>query len=294
MSESTVSVRVWGDLACFTRPEMKVERVSYPVITPSAARGILEAIFWEPQIFYVIEAVRVVRKGRWVNFRRNEVIDRISVDSAKTWMKAPGKFAPIQAGGGAPDGTQRNMLALAEVEYVLTARMALSELGVKGRHNLRTYCDEIERRAKKGKCFHRPALGVREFAADFEWEPDPQAALERRASELQPDRGWQQMWPEEDLGLMLYDVFDYRLRKEGFRWLTEEERSKAQAAVLDDGRTPGKKLKKLKKREAARFEGKLVQPQAAFFHAQIKDACMDCNPQRVKMIIKPLEAGYDA
>jgi CRISPR-associated protein Cas5d len=294
MSESTVSVRVWGDLACFTRPEMKVERVSYPVITPSAARGILEAIFWEPQIFYVIEAVRVVRKGRWVSFRRNEVIARISVDSAKTWMKTPEKFVPIQAGGGAPDGTQRNMLALAEVEYILTARVALSALGAKGRHKLKTYCDEIERRAKKGKCFHRPALGVREFAADFDWEPDPQAALERRASELQPDRGWQQIWPEEDLGLVLYDVFDYRLRKEGFRWLTEEERLQAQTAAMAGGGTPGKKPKKLKSHEGPRFEGKLVQPQAAFFHARVNNACMDCDPQRVKMIIKPLEAGYDA
>jgi CRISPR-associated protein Cas5d len=294
MSEATVSIRVWGDLACFTRPEMKVERVSYPIITPSAARGILEAIFWEPQIFYVIEAVRVVRKGHWVSFRRNEVTAKVSLESAKNWMKKPEKFTPIQAGGGAPDGTQRNMLALAEVEYILTARVALSALGAKGRHNLKTYCDEIERRAKKGKCFHRPVLGVREFAADFEWEPDPQAALERRASELWPGRDWQQIWPEEDLGLMLYDVFDHRQRTTGFRWLTDEEKSQAQAAVIANARQSGKKPKKSKDGEAPRFEGILLQPQAAFFHALVKDACMECDPQRVKMIIKPLEAGYAA
>jgi CRISPR-associated protein Cas5d len=294
MSEATVSIRVWGDLACFTRPEMKVERVSYPVITPSAARGILEAIFWEPQIFYVLEAVRIVRKGRWVSFRRNEVIARISVGSANTWMKTPEKFTPIQAGGGAPDGTQRNMLALAEVEYILTARVALSALGAKGRHNLKTYRDEIERRAKKGKCFHRPALGVREFAADFEWEPDPQAALERRASELWPGRDWQQIWPEEDLGLMLYDVFDHRKRAAGFRWFTDEEKSQAQAAVIASAKQSGKRPKKSNDREVPRFEGILVPPQVAFFYARVKDACMDCDPQRVKMIIKPLEAGYAA
>jgi CRISPR-associated protein Cas5d len=294
MSEAAVSIRVWGDLACFTRPEMKVERVSYPVITPSAARGIWEAIFWEPQIYYVLEAVRIVRKGRWVSFRRNEVIARISVASAHNWMKAPEKFSPIQAGGGAPDGTQRNMLALAEVEYILTARVALSALGEKGRHNLKTYCDEIERRAQKGKCFHRPALGVREFAADFEWEPDPQAALERRASELRHDRDWQQIWPHEDLGLMLYDVFDHRKRAAGFRWFTDEEKSQAQAAMDASVKQSGKKPKKSNDLEAPRFEGTIVRPQAYFFHALVKDARMDCDPQRVKMIIKPLEAGYAA
>src|ERR1700730_12076467 len=115
---ATVSVRVWGEFACFTRPEMKVERVSYPVMTPSAARGILEAIFWEPQMYYVIDSIRVVKKGSWVSFRRNEVIGRVSLDSARTWMKNPEKFDPIHAGGGAADGTQRNTLALEDLEYI--------------------------------------------------------------------------------------------------------------------------------------------------------------------------------
>jgi len=294
MSQATVSIRVWGDLACFTRPEMKVERVSYHIITPSAARGIFEAIFWEPQIYYVIKAVRVVRKGRWISFRRNEVISRVNIGSAQSWMKTPEKFSPIQAGGGAPDGTQRNMLALAEVEYILTAKVGLSALGAKGRHNLKTYCDEIERRAQKGKCFHRPALGVREFAADFEWEPDPQAALERRTVEIWPGRDWRQLWPEEDLGLMLYDVFDHRQRTAGFRWLNDEEKAKVTVDMTDSGRNSCKKPGKTTKLEAPLFEGHLVRPQAAFFHAHIKDACMDCDPQRVEMIIKPLEAGYAA
>src|SRR5213592_4924586 len=92
-----VRVHVWGEYACFTRPEMKVERVSYPVCTPSAARGILEAIFWEPQMYYLIDAIRIIKRGRWFSFRRNEVINVISLDSAKTWMKAPEKVTPIQA-----------------------------------------------------------------------------------------------------------------------------------------------------------------------------------------------------
>ncbi len=108
-NSNLITLRVWGDFACFTRPEMKVERVSYPVMTPSAARGILEAVFWEPQMYYLIDSIRVVKRGQWISIRRNEVTRVISLDSAKTWMHSPEKTSPIQAGGGAEDGTQRNM-----------------------------------------------------------------------------------------------------------------------------------------------------------------------------------------
>jgi CRISPR-associated protein Cas5d len=146
MNPNLVTVRVWGDFACFTRPEMKVERVSYPVMTPSAARGILEAIFWEPQMYYLIDAIRIIKRGRWLSFRRNEVINVISLDSAKTWMKMPEKVTPIRAGGGAADGTQRNMLALEDVEYLITAEVHLTDIGK--RHNgLLKYLEEIKRRA---------------------------------------------------------------------------------------------------------------------------------------------------
>ncbi|MFH7320149.1 type I-C CRISPR-associated protein Cas5c [Desulfurivibrio sp. D14AmB] len=293
MNDNTVSIRVWGDFACFTRPEMKVERVSYPIITPSAARGIFEAVFWEPQVFYIIDAVRVVNKGRWVSFRRNEVTAQVSINSAGSWMREPSRFSPIQAGGGAADGTQRNMLALAGVEYILTAQVGLTELGRAGRHNLKTYRDEIERRAKKGKCFHRPALGVREFAADFDWEPDPQAALERRIAEIKPDGDWRHVWPEEDLGFMLYDVFDHRQREAGFRWLTDAERRALAAAVVDESESK-KGKKKTPAAAVPRSEGTLVRPQAAFFQACVRESRMDCHPGRVKMITKPVEGGYAA
>src|SRR3989442_10119959 len=128
MIDNLVTVRVWSDFACFTRPEMKVERVSYPVMTPSAARGVLEAVFWEPQMYYIIDSIRVVKRGRWVSIRRNEVTKVISLDSAKTWMKSPEKITPIQAGGGADDGTQRNMLALQDVEYLITAEVRATPL----------------------------------------------------------------------------------------------------------------------------------------------------------------------
>ena len=260
MTDNHITLRVWGDYACFTRPEMKVERVSYPVMTPSAARGILEAIFWEPEICYLIDSIHVIRRGSWFSFRRNEVISVISLDSAKTWMKSPDKVSPIQAGGGAPDGTQRNMLALQQVEYLIAAEVNRSKLD--SRHTLKTYIEEFKRRAKAGKCYHRPYLGVREFAADFEWEVDIPNALERRSAEL--GKNLQNLWPEEDLGLMLYDVFDHEQRGEGFRWRSEDD--------LFGNKTTSK------------WEGKLTKPEAAFFHAQIKDAKLECHPDRVRLL----------
>jgi CRISPR-associated protein Cas5d len=264
MSDHLVTIRAWGDYACFTRPEMKVERVSYPVMTPSAARGVLEAIFWEPEIYYLIDSIRIIKRGRWFSFRRNEVTSVISIDNAKTWMKSPEKVAPIQAGGGAADGTQRNMLALEGVEYLITAEVRLSEIGKKSGHPIKAYLAEIERRAKNGKCYHRPYLGVREFAADFDWEDDAQVALERRAAEL--GKNLQNIWPEEELGLMLYDVFDHEQRTQGFRWLTNEEQETQP-----------------KKKNVPRWEGSLVKPEAVFFQANIKDAKLDCHPNRVRL-----------
>jgi CRISPR-associated protein Cas5d len=278
MTDNLVTMRVWGDFACFTRPEMKVERVSYPVMTPSAARGILEAIFWEPQMYYLIDAIRVVKRGHWFSFRRNEVINVISLDSAKTWMKAPDKVTPIQAGGGAPDGTQRNMLALEDVEYLITAEVRLTELS-KRNNNLPKYLEEIKRRAQSCKCYHRPALGVREFAADFEWEEDAQAALERRTTELESD--WRHY--EEELGLILYDVFAVHGRAEGFRWLSPEE-----TEVLQGQRqAESKKLSAAARRGATKasqlhYEGRLVKPEAMFFHASVRTSKLDCHPERVR------------
>jgi CRISPR-associated protein Cas5d len=264
---NNVTLRVWGDYACFTRPEMKVERVSYPVMTPSAARGILEAVFWEPQIYYLIDAIHVIKRGRWFSFRRNEVISVISLDSAKTWMKAPEKVSPIQAGGGAPDGTQRNMLALQEVEYLITAEVRLTEIGRNAPHGLPKYLDEIKRRARSGKCFHRPALGVREFAADFDYEEEAQAALERRRQELGPAcRDY-----SEDLGLMLYDVFSHDDRAVGFQWLPVPFELTGARPARGRGQ-----------QAAPRYAGLQAKPQAVFFHAAVEQARLDCHPDRVR------------
>ena len=219
-------------------------------------------------MYYLIDAIRVVKRGHWFSFRRNEVINVISLDSAKTWMKAPEKVTPIQAGGGAPDCTQRNMLALEDVEYLITAEVRLTELG-KRNNNLPKYLEEIRRRAQSGKCYHRPALGVREFAADFEWEEDAQSALERRTTELESD--WRHY--EEELGLMLYDVFAVHERAEGFRWLSPEE-----IEVLQGQRqAESKKLSATERKAAAktsqpRYEGRLVKPVATFFHASVRES----------------------
>lgn len=281
MNRNHINLRVWGDWACFTRPEMKVERVSYPLMTPSAARGVLEAIFWEPQMYYIVDQIRVVRRGRWTAFRRNEVTSRISLRNAREWMSRPEEFRPIQAGGGAPDGTQRNMLALADVEYIISAEVSLSELGERTGQNERKYVEEITRRARSGKCFHRPSLGVREFAADFEGEDDAEMAHLRRLSEL---KGTSEDWTES-LGLMLYDLFDAGERATGFRWLSDEEIIAANTereARLKELK-PAKR-RKLAKEPAPRIEGRLIRPQAAFFRAQVKDSVLDCHPSRVELV----------
>ncbi len=255
-TNNRITIRVWGNYACFTRPEMKVERVSYPVCTPSAARGILEAIYWEPQMYYVIDNIAVVKKGRWFTFRRNEVTSVINISQAHSWMlgKTPVKY--VSAGGGAPDAAQRNMLGLADVEYLITAEIRPSGLYNASRNDKGKYLREIRDRALKGKCFHRPALGCREFAADFDYVEDAEKV--RLAD-----------WKEEDLGLMLYDVFDANQRAEGFRWLAEDERK---ALAADP--TP-------------LYEGEIAEPQVSFFHAKVQEARLDCHPDRVK-ILRPM------
>lgn len=239
--QNKITVQVWGDYACFTRPEMKVERVSYPICTPSAARGVLEAIFWEPEIYYVIDSISVIKKGRWFSFRRNEVSAVISIKEAQKWMNGSKEVKYIEAGGGGEDAAQRNMLALAGVEYLITADILPTKK--RSKHPLGVYVEEVQRRARKGKCYHRPGLGCREFAADFDWVEKP--------SEFKLAN-----WQEDDLGIMLYDVFD-----------------PAKRSVADE-------------------ENPHVKPMPAFFHAKIKDAVMDCHPDRISLL-RPQGKGVE-
>ena len=278
-----VTIRVWGDFACFTRPEMKVERVSYPIITPSAARGVLEAVYWEPQMYYLIDSIRIHKRGRWISFRRNEVSKVISIDNAKTWMKEPQKVSYIQAGGGADDGTQRNMLALQDVEYSITAEVRTTPLANRPEDKLSKYLSEIERRARSGKCFHRPCLGVREFAADFDWEPI-EGKKEQRPCTPTANIGTS---INEDFGLMLYDVFDPNDRSQGFRWLNSNELEEQENDFESSIQTliKGQQTKKREDFAKNRLRSTCppARPQPLFFNASMRNSRMDCHPERIQI-----------
>lgn len=275
-----VALRVWGDFACFTRPEMKVERVSYPVMTPSAARGIFEAVFWEPEMYYLIDTIHVIKRGYWFSTRRNEVNTVVSMANIKQWMKSPQKTKPVRAGGGADDGTQRNMLALRDVEYLITAEIRLTELADRSLCSIAKYLSQFKRRATSGKCFHRPYLGVREFDAFFEFIDDAQETFEK--SHATPIH-------YEPLGLMLYDVFDYRLFEKGFKWLNEEQLEAARLKFEQslEGLKKGEATKRRKAylADANRlFMGEKIKPQPSFFQAEIKDNVLHCHPDDISVV----------
>lgn len=164
-------MRARGALAVFTAPEFKVERVSYPVITPSAARGVLEAVLWKPALRWRVERIRVLAPIRFVSFRRNEVNSRASAPAASV-VREGGIMAPYFAD---EDRTQRNTVALRDVDYVIEAHITLTERAGPG-DNLTKFVDMFRRRVERGQHFHQPYLGCREFAADIEpadGAPDP-------------------------------------------------------------------------------------------------------------------------
>lgn len=184
-----VTLHCWGELACFTRPEMKVERVSYDVITPSAARGIIEAIYWKPEIRWVIDRLRVLNPIRFTSMRRNEVGAKVSSRTAA---------AAMQSGRGElglyveTERQQRAALILRDVGYVIEAHFQILD----GDQNVAKHLDQFNRRARAGQCFTRPFLGCREFAADF-------CLIEANGAIPSPHptlRG------NRDLGWMLHDI----------------------------------------------------------------------------------------
>jgi len=153
-----LTVLVAGDLACFTRPEMKIERVSYPAMTPSAARGVLEAIFWKPEFQWQIHEIWILNNVRWVSMVRNEVKHKASVAVAGRWARNGGFF------DARLDHTLRHTLALRDVSYLIRASIALARAD---RGQEAAFRDQFRRRVLRGACFHRPYLGCREFAAYF-------------------------------------------------------------------------------------------------------------------------------
>lgn len=185
-----VAIKVWGDYACFTRPEMKTERVSYDVMTPSAARGILEAIHWKPAIRWVVDRIHVLNEIQFDNIRRNEVGSKIPADSVRSAMRG-GSVALYQ--NAAADRQQRASLVLRHVAYVIEAHFELTDRAGP-EDTAEKHYNIMLRRVRQGQCFHRPYLGCREFPAHFELIEGP----------LPPSR----CKGERDLGWMLLDI-DY-------------------------------------------------------------------------------------
>lgn len=159
-----IRLHIWGERACFTRPEMKVERVSYDVITPSAARGILEAIHWKPAIRWHIDRIRVLKPIRFESIRRNEVGNKLSAASVTKAMKA-GSTAGL-ATCVEDNRQQRAATILRDVAYVIEAHFELTTKAGSD-DSVGKHLDIFNRRASKGQCFHAPCLGVREFPASF-------------------------------------------------------------------------------------------------------------------------------
>lgn len=194
-----LAVKVWGDFACFTRPEFGVERVSYEVMTPSAARGVLEAIFWKPEFRWLVREIKVLpsvkrdprgnpveeagsesQRIRHFSVLRNEMNHTQSERSARSWEKNGGGYYADE------NRAQRHTLCLRDVAYVISADIELKE---HAKAPPAKYRDQFRRRVKRGQCFNQPYLGTREFSAFF-GPPDDEQAMDL----------------DDDLGRMLFDV----------------------------------------------------------------------------------------
>lgn len=194
-----IRLHVRGDRACFTRPELKVERVSYDVMTPSAARGILEAIHWKPAIRWVVDRIHVLRPIRFQALRRNEVGSKARVPSRA--QMAEGRLDGLGLRADDPKVRQpRAATILTDVAYVIEAHFEMTATAG-AEDNEAKHLDMFNRRAAKGQCFHQPCLGTREFPAAFELIA-PGAAMPE-PEDRGPDLGF---GTPRDLGLMLWDI----------------------------------------------------------------------------------------
>lgn len=193
-------IEVWGDFALFTRPEMKVERVSYPVITPSACRAIFEAILWKPAIEWQIKRVEILSPIKWLSVRRNEVGTKLSSRNAQSMMNGKGKndYAIIID----DNRQQRASLLLKDVRYRIYADFIMTDKAGKADNRVK-FVQMFERRAKKGQCFYQPYLGCREFSAHFEYielDKNNQPLFEGSENNIMP------IAENQDMGYMLYDL----------------------------------------------------------------------------------------
>lgn len=199
MNSQIHCLEIKGDLACFSRPEMKVERYSYPIINPSAARGIFDAIYFKKEygFYWQIDRIELLKPPKYIALRRNEVKDKVSVAEIQKWMKGTKDITPLWADGTQAElgtdqkgRTQRQTMALKNVHYRIYAHIVCRD----NKANTNALNAQFERRAAKGQCFYQPFFGCREFPAYFELLKTPP---ETQPFDLDLDLGW-----------MLYDVFD--------------------------------------------------------------------------------------
>jgi CRISPR-associated protein Cas5d len=209
MQDNTHTLEVWGDLACFTRPEMKVERFSYPVITPSAGRGIFDAIYWDGRreqrgkrsvmlayFYWQVTRIEVLKHPRYIALRRNEVKGVVPGNAVlNKWMSGAENPEPLWADGDDQSNgrTQRQTMALKDVHYRITAHIVPKR---RFGSDIAKFNATFERRARQGKCFQQPYFGCREFPAFYEYV-DRDAPTEPAPITL-----------DQHLGFMIYDVFD--------------------------------------------------------------------------------------
>jgi CRISPR-associated protein Cas5d len=184
-----IKIRVSGDYALFTRPEMKVERVSYDVITPSAARGIIEAVYWKPAIRWVVDKIHVLREIEFTNIRRNEVSEKALTSEAQRRMKGSQEPFYLLANEARQ---QRAAMVLKNVDYVIEAHFELTEKAG-AEDTVEKHYNMALRRLRNGQQYHAPCLGTREFGAKV-------SLLEDEPIPLSPLKG------EVELGWMLYDL----------------------------------------------------------------------------------------
>lgn len=185
-----LEVKVWGDFACFTRPEMKVERVSYPVMPPSAARGILESIFWKPEFSWQVREIWVLNPIRHFSILRNEVMDKVPLSTIQKWAVNGEAFYAEDS------RAQRHTLALKDVAYLIKADAVLKP---HADEDIAKYRDIFRRRVNRGQCYHTPYLGCREFSGFF----------------TPPDGSERPVEITDELGLMLFDL-DFKQDGSGF------------------------------------------------------------------------------
>ena len=190
-----IKVKVWGDYALFSRPELKVERYSYDVMTPSAARGILDSIFWHPGLYWVIDKIYVLNPIRHTSIRRNEVKSKISASNILQTYNGAGKPLYLNT---KDEIAQRASVVLCDVCYVIEAHFIMTDKANET-DNPGKFAEIMRRRLQQGKCYHMPYFGCREFPAHFclHEENKIHTAYEET--------------PEKDLGIMLYDM-DFRDR----------------------------------------------------------------------------------